>query len=62
MLGLVWGFIGVILTPILKDAGGEIAFSKTFCHPKLKVLMECDKINETKLAYSLYMYLLYTVL
>lgn len=31
--------------------------SETYCHPKLKVLLNHDKENKTQLAYTLYMYL-----
>ena len=30
---------------------------KTFCHPKIKFLMDYDKIHNSELAYTLYMYL-----
>ena len=33
--------------------------AETYCHPKLRMLMDYDKKNNTQFAYSLYMYLLY---
>lgn len=31
--------------------------AKTFCHPKMNILLEYDKKNKSQLAYTLYMYL-----
>ncbi len=33
--------------------------SETFCHPKMKFLLDYDKLHHSQLAYTLYMYLVY---
>lgn len=33
--------------------------SKTFCHPKMKLLLDYDKKHDSELAYTLYMYLIH---
>jgi DNA-binding PucR family transcriptional regulator len=41
----------------IKNVFVQKASSKTFCHPKMKLLLNYDQKHDSELAYTLYMYL-----